>query len=792
MATVHGAEVKPMSHSRSLSEFSVIAILWAHAGLTMAAPLAAAPTPGATAGSAVVLKTSHLLFQVNPESGAFEIQDKAGGVVWRSNPRVPRFGEVTITGGAEPQRVDLTQCKVERTADGLELTFHPLMSQQQAQIVVSVRPLAEGKGLQFAYTAGPDVKMESIRLLDEALWTTDAERGYAVVPARMGMMVPARRGVSFTHTFDTYAYEGCHMAMSGVVKNGAAALLTWDDPYVAVELKSESPATGELAGKQVLAPSLVLRKSARWVQVRFLGRGDYVTVAKAYRQIAAERGWLTTWSEKMQGHPDRAKLFGAVNFKLWALLDREMDVTSTKQEVLKVNWTFDEAAQVAAHLHNDLKLEKVLFVIGGWTHRGYDNQHPDILPANPECGGNGGLTECAHRVMQLGYLFCLHDNYQDIYRDSPSWDEDLIMKHPDGSLVKGGHWWGGQAYLTCSLKALELAKRPQNLQGVKELTNADSYFIDTTYASGLEECFDPAHPLTRADDMKWKQALSDYARQVFGIFGSEDGREWAIPHSDFFEGLTGVSGFWYHNRKVIDGTGGVSIPLFELVYRDCIALFGKYGYDISQSADYVLYHISIGRTLNYHEVPPHLYWKEISPPPVQAKKAETTEKDPGLFTRADHGWAEGLHPIDRFVKNTYEVLSPLNELTAQMPMTRHEFLPPDYTVQRSVFGEGESQVVVVVNTGTAEYSVKSRMGGYSVLPPGGFLIEAPTFVVFHARSWNGVAYANAPLFTLRSADGQPLARSRSVRVFHGFGDSQVRLAGRTINVAKEEVVSVTR
>jgi hypothetical protein len=196
--------------------------------------------------------------------------------------------------------------------------------------------------------------------------------------------------------------------------------------------------------------------------------------------------------------------------------------------------------------------------------------------------------------------------------------------------------------------------------------------------------------------------------------------------------------------------------------------------------------------LNYHEVPPHLYWKEISPPPVQAKKAETTEKDPGLFTRADHGWAEGLHPIDRFVKNTYEVLSPLNELTAQMPMTRHEFLPPDYTVQRSVFGEGESQVVVVVNTGTAEYSVKSRMGGYSVLPPGGFLIEAPTFVVFHARSWNGVAYANAPLFTLRSADGQPLARSRSVRVFHGFGDSQVRLAGRTINVAKEEVVSVTR
>jgi hypothetical protein len=679
-----------------------------------------------------------------------------------------------------------------QTANGLELTFHPVPSSPQAQIVVSVQPVADGKGLQFAYTASPELKLESIHLLDRTLWTTDAERGYAIIPARMGLMIPARRGVNFTHTFDTYAYEGCHMAMAGVVKDGAAALITWDDPYVAVELESESPAAGELAGKQVLAPSVVLRKSARSVQVRFLGHGDYVTVAKAYRQIAAERGWLVTWNEKLQGNPERAKLFGAVNYKLWAALDREMDLTSTQQQVLKVNWTFNEAAQVAEHLKTDLKLEKVLFIMGGWTHRGYDNQHPDILPANPECGGSSALAECARRVMQLGYLFCLHDNYQDIYRDSPSWNEDLIMKEPDESLVKGGHWWGGQAYITCSRKALELAQRPQNLPAVRELTNADAYFIDTTYASGLLECFDPAHPLARADDMKWKQALSDYARQTFGLFGSEDGREWAIPHSDFFEGLNGVSGSWFHNKDLLKQTGGTSVPLFEMVYRDSIALYGKYGYDISTSADYVLYHISIGRTLNYHEIPPHLYWKEAPPPPAPGEKTEGAENDPALFTRADHGWAEGLYPLDRFVKNTYEILSPLNELTAQMQMSRHQFLTPDYKVQRSVFGEGAHQVVVTVNMGSAEYSVKSRLGGATVLPSGGFLIEAPTFVAFHARNWNGLAYKDAPLFTLRSVDGQPLEHSRSVRVFHGFGDARVRLAGNVRTVAKEEVVSVNR
>ena len=41
--------------------------------------------------------------------------------------------------------------------------------------------------------------------------------------------------------------------------------------------------------------------------------------------------------------------------------------------------------------------------------------------------------------MRLGYLLSLHDNYQDIYRDSPSWNEDLIMKKPDGSLARR---WG--------------------------------------------------------------------------------------------------------------------------------------------------------------------------------------------------------------------------------------------------------------------------------------------------------------------------------------------------------------
>ena len=124
----------------------------------------------------------------------------------------------------------------------------------------------------------------------------------------------------------------------------------------------------------------MLRKSAKSFRVQFLGKGDYVTIAQAYRQVAKEKGWLVTWDEKLKTNPERAKLFGAANFKLWSTLDRRMNEESTQEESVRVNWTFDEAAQVAEHLKRDLKLDRVLFIIGGWIHRGYDNQHPDILP----------------------------------------------------------------------------------------------------------------------------------------------------------------------------------------------------------------------------------------------------------------------------------------------------------------------------------------------------------------------------------------------------------------------------
>ena len=126
------------------------------------------------------------------------------------------------------------------------------------------------------------------------------------------------------------------------------------------------------------------------------------------------------------------------------------------------------------------------------------------------------------------------------------------------------------------------------------------------------------------------------------------------------------------------------------------------------------------------------------------------------------------------------MLSPLNRITAERPLDSHEFLSADRTLQRTRFGD----LAVTVSYGQA-----ADLGAHRV-PPGGFVIESPHFIAFCAVRYNGLDYTTPTLFTARSLDGKPIAESAQVRVYHGFGDPRLRLAGRDLVVAREQTVSL--
>ncbi|HOK45173.1 MAG TPA: DUF5696 domain-containing protein [Bryobacteraceae bacterium] len=696
------------------------------------------------------LENRRLRVEVDRADAAVRLLDKETGEAWalgaprlvmqdKSTATIRPSGKVTERGGTVRYR----------TEQGIEF---------QLQL------LANPPSVEYSFDKAPP-NVAEVLLVDKGLALGPGVNNYYALPVRMGILLYPEGEKPYTRRLANYA--GYSMAMLGVVKNGSALLTTWSDPYTTIVVDYA------VEPRKNLSLSLSLQKSARSVRFEPLGRGGYVEIAKAYRPVARQRGYLKTLAEKMKENPGVARFFGAANFKPFAFVRNVPNTrwNQTDKERLNINFTFEECADLAEHFARDLGIDRALLVLNGWINGGYDNRHPDVLPAAPEIGGDRGLMECSRRVHALGpgWVFGLHDNYQDFYRDAPSWNEDYIMKNPDGSLRQGGVWAGGQAYLICSRKSVELASRPQNVPRVKELFKPDLYFSDTIFASPLYECFDPKHPMTWVDDLHYKTQLCIYLRKEVGLFGSEEGREWGVAHSDYFEGLMSHKTRWQQQRPNDD----IIVPLFEIVYGDAIPMYTHQSDRPRIDApNYVLDHVLYAE-MPVYDFGTHRYWTGTQQPQRQRGVDESRT----VFARGDRF----SDRRDQFIKNTYEVLSPLGRVTALLPMTDHRFLTPDRKVESTRFG---TDVNITVNYGEADYATPR-----AVLPQYGFIVESPTLIAFYARSYRGLKYDDPALFVLRSMDDRPLVSSRKVRIYHGFGGNQVEFRGKVLKVDREQVIS---
>ena len=847
------------------------------------------------------LNTKAWQFDVDRSSGAWSLLDKATNVLWTSNPVQPRFGRILLQNGDKRLvwRIDRFD-NVESTPRSLRLITRPTLDGQPIGItlVVAITPLANSNGLQVAYvshSASP-WQVVSARLLEEAFEVTDNDQGSLYVPYRLGIELPADSGLPGNQTYTTY--DNLSMSMCGAVKQQSALLISWFDVDSHLTVHTTWPDQPLVPGRRARSISLELSGPTNGCVIEPLGKGDYVTIAKAYRTVAQQAGWRRTWAEKRRQFPTVDRIFGAADFKpfVFSRVVPSSVFSRDGKEHTSLGFTFDEAAACAEHWRHDLQIDRAFVVLAGWINGGYDVRHPDVLPAAPECGGNEELIKASKRIRDCGYLFGLHDNYQDMYEDAPSFGQEWLNKDKQGVAKKGGNWNGGQAWQVCAIKQVELAARKDtNLPAIAKLFQPTIYFIDTVFAWPLVTCEDPAHPMTRHDDLLWKSKLCLLAKQYFGLFGSEEGREWAVPCADYLEGIFG------HQT---DSAPGEVIPLFPLVYSDCVQIMTHQGNrigpgDEKKVADHILF-----AEMFLPRFGSHRYWENAEPntvpimplepivkrsgnrqfqityrwkalqsvpedysifvhftnpkasrseniafqndhrPPVptsQWKAGEIVEDGPHtvdvpdgfadqaqiqvgmlkggervlltsstrqrlrytvgrlvisddkievegtsagtsreLWSRGDDGWGQDLCRTDRVIKNVWEVLSPLNQITAELPLDDHRFLTPDRLVQQTRFGD------VVI---TVAYEKNAQLGD-NVVPPYGFIVESPQFVAFCATRYNGVDYASPTLFTARSLDGKPLQQSGQVRVFHGFGDPRIRLGGKTFDVAKEAVVSM--
>ena len=576
--------------------------------------------------------------------GTLAVLDRRAGRTWRQTP----FGAGMVVKDA--QRLSATSARLTLWDVANDLTLHVTvaLAANTPELTVTLAgdgPMDQPVAFPPPFVSGPGTAL--------------------VVPLNEGILYPVDDASIPPISLVTYSGHGLCMPWIGVTdtKTGAgmmAILRTPDDAHVEITRQAGGTLFAQFAWEATRG-QFGYTRSLTYV---FFPRGGYVAQAKRYRAYAKSTGLFKTLAQKRRENPNVDKLIGAVN--VW-------------------NWDKDKVA--LCQEMKALGMDHVLWSSGG---------SPNEIAA----------------INALGYLTSRYDIFQDVYPpDAPKWlntagwPQDLVW-------LPGGDWMKGWADIQKKPDGTQvvyqggvinsergLARAKQTIPADLKTTPYECRFIDTTTASPWREDYNPAHPLTRSQDRRYKMALLDFcSRQEKLVVGTETGIDPSVPFVDYYEGMMSLapyrlpdSGYamMAYKTPTLDFLKFqigpfYRIPLWELVYHDCVV------------ADW--------------------YW------------GDSTNKEPEAWDRRDLFNSLYATPplflFDRAIwennrahfARTYQTVCPLVRRLGYDEMRSHAFLTPDHTVQQTRWASGAT---VTVNFGDTPYPLRPGI----VIPAGGRRVD---------------------------------------------------------------------
>ena len=113
--------------------------------------------------------------------------------------------------------------------------------------------------------------------------------------------------------------------------------------------------------------------------------------------------------------------------------------------------TFAQREKQMRTLHS-MGAGRLYMHLDGWAQPGYDNAHPDYLPACQEAGGWEGMKSLVDACHEQGDIFGTHDQYRDYYFTAQTFDANNAIRLADGTMPEHARWAGGhQTYLCAEL-----------------------------------------------------------------------------------------------------------------------------------------------------------------------------------------------------------------------------------------------------------------------------------------------------------------------------------------------------
>ncbi len=656
----------------------------------------------------VSLRSSALIVRVDPDAGTIEVTDRRCGRVWKQPEPAGRDDR-------KPFR------DVDRDDGGISIVMASWGRDCRVRLSIGPEPADLQVAMDMQDRSGPFTGA----LAPDAFLPATRDAYMAVADYTDGHLYPLTLD-PFPRTW--LSADRLDMPWFGIgdTLTGAgylAIIETSDDAYITTR-----PASG--AGFPLSLPRIGWHPSRgtfaypRRVLYRFLAGGGYVAMARSYRAYAATHGLIRPLREKARANPRVRQLYGAVD--VWG------------------NATIDLARQTRA--------------------AGIDRMLLHGAPGPEEM----------RRINELGYLTSEYDNYTDILPveagKRPDQNHDTLpgaaVLNPDGERMKAWLTYDKKVqYMKRCPSLWEIRAREVIAERLRTLPFGGR-FIDVTTAEGLYECWDPDHPLTRADKRRCGERLLAAVASLGLVVGGEHGIWWGAPYLSYVEGMMSSYQFAWPAGHLIrprnrsdsfDGPYDVDTwenyerwgighryraPLWQLTFHDCVVSTWYWG----DSNDFLI---------------------EAAPEMTAKKEAFNV-----LYGTMPMLWAnrEGAWAVDReLFLRTATVASAVHREVAEAAMVDHAFVGGDRDLQRTRFADGTT---CITNFGTKARRV--TLGGkLFTLPQNGYAVAGPRISL--AR----VLRDGEPVTTLRTerlwfqSDG-----TRTISLWReGPGNVRVRLAG---------------
>lgn len=646
----------------------------------------------------LVLENDTLKVSVDAGSGCFSVVEKISGQEWTPDPWEHAAGLLTlIDANGKEQTVNLSKCSkinVSQKKDGV-------ISLQFADPVFKDGAIA--KGIVIDCTIGLDqnsakldvqvvnYKAGDYRSLNlryparEFSLKTDVDKGAAVIPQKQGVICPSyifpMNGGSFCQ-WDDATYDRRSIGTLQIYGNGTGLSMPWWGTYneksavvgildvASTNAKMEFNinnngqylfnAEGKFSSYDrivFLDPVWPLDKpgDTRKITYHFIPGGNYVDMAKIYRKEAIARGYFKSLKEKAETKPDIKKLAGAVYLGIYGGYPHYVNMPG-------MAFTFDQLKEMIRVSHDDLKVKNAM--VHAWGT--FSNFPPECWPISKELGGTEKLKEVVDLAKKNGYLYSSYHAFTPLLENDPNLAKDMHLMgvDKDGKLKNvGGRWVRVDSKYFKSLAQESLDKENAAIHPNANIT--DIAFVDLPDSGRIE--------------------LAKYLKSMNLVNGTEHGQEQWIPYFDMFEGMTYFEGTVF---GIPLSSVSIKAPLFNLVYHDAVANFGKIqdpDNETSLNGDF--------RTKSLQ----NMLFGEGS-----------------LIFFAPYEF-DGMKDM---IKMANQSVSPVHRETFFLELVSHEYLSADFKVQRTRFSNGTE---VIANLG----AVAQKITGGVTIPGYGFQVTYP-------------------------------------------------------------------